>query len=369
MKDKTYCFFIGTTAEFIKITPVIKELKKRRLPVKFIIAGQTKVRFEDLEGYVGKLKGDFLLKQKINKSSTMHFILWMFWTLLSAPFILYPELKKLNKANSYFIIHGDTVTSTIGAIIAKLYRLNLVHIESGYFSYNFLEPFPEEICRNINVRLADILFSPNNWTKNNLKFIRGKKISTKQNTIIEPCLWALKNGKTPKFANYFKKYYILILHRQEHVIFRKDWSKKILELVIKNADPKLHCLILNHVLTAKIIESIKPNLSKELRSKLHLIPHTPYLDFMKLLENSEFVATDGCSNQQELYYMGKPCLALRDRTEQTEGVGENFILCKSDEKIIKNFLKNHKDYKKPPIKLKDSDRPSKIIVNYLEKLE
>ena len=33
-----------------------------------------------------------------------------------------------------------------------------------------------------------------------------------------------------------------------------------------------------------------------------------------MIEKAEFVATDGASNQQEVYYLGKPCLALRDYT-------------------------------------------------------
>jgi UDP-N-acetylglucosamine 2-epimerase (non-hydrolysing) len=65
-------------------------------------------------------------------------------------------------------VHGDTVTSTIGACLAKLLGLVLVHVEAGYFSRNFLEPFPEEICKNINSYLADIMFAPTDWALKNL---------------------------------------------------------------------------------------------------------------------------------------------------------------------------------------------------------
>ena len=52
-----------------------------------------------------------------------------------------------------------------------------------------------------------------------------------------------------------------------------------------------------------------------------LIPRVQYFDFMKLLENAKFVITDGGSNQEELYYMQKPCLILRKVTERKEGIG------------------------------------------------
>ena len=81
------------------------------------------------------------------------------------------------------------------------------------------------------------------------------------------------------------------------------------------------------------------------------------------MAGAEFLASDGCTNQQETYYMGKPLLALRDYTEQIEGVGKNFVLAKGSKKIIKNFLRNYKKYKTRGIPL--YVRPSKIVVDYL----
>lgn len=362
MKKHIY-FFIGTTAEFIKIAPIIKELKKRKINFKIITAGQTKIHFEEFELYAGKVTPYIALDEKVNKSSPLYFSVWAIRTIITAPFILYPELKDKTKKNCYFIIHGDPVTSFIGAIIAKLFRLTLVHIESGDLSFNLLEPFPEEICRNVNIRLADIMFPPTDWAKNNVKKFKGKAISTGEDTVIESCLWALHTNGTPNILKKLKKYYILIMHRQEHVIFKKGWSKKIMRLVLENADKNLNCMILNHPLTARLIEEVKPELPKRIQRKIILTERVPYTDFQKLMNHAEFIATDGASNQQEVYYMGKPCLSLRDYTEQTEGLNENVILCKSDENIIKEFLKNYQKYKRKPVKLKK--RPSKIVVDYL----
>lgn len=365
MKKKNIYFFIGTTAEFIKIAPVIKELKKRGVQFKLITAGQTKVHFEDLEKFTGKITPDIIFKEKVNKASVVHFMLWAMRTLVSAPFVLKDEFRNIDRKGTYFIIHGDTVTSIIGAFVAKMHGLKLVHIESGDLSFNLLEPFPEEICRNINIRLADIMFSPTDWAKNNLRKIPGRKINTKQNTIIETCLWAVKNGQLPKFAKKLGKYYILIIHRQEHVIFRKNWSRNVMETVITNANPNLSCVILKHDLTVKIIDSLWQTLPKSIREKIFLTPRIKYTDFMKLVKRSEFIATDGASNQQEVYYMGKPCLALRDHTEQIEGLGQNVILSKSNQEVIKNFLTNYKKYKRQPVTIKVAEKPSKIIVDYL----
>ena len=86
---------------------------------------------------------------------------------------------------------------------------------------------------------------------------------------------------------------------------------------------------------------------------------------MKLIEKAEYLVTDGGSNQEEMYYMGKPCLLIRNHTERIEGLGENIILGRSNKRIIKQFLMNYSQYKKKRITQFIS--PSKIIADYLIK--
>jgi len=68
-----------------------------------------------------------------------------------------------------------------------------------------------------------------------------------------------------------------------------------------------------------------------------MVPRLDYFDFMKVLAHSAYVITDGGSNQEELYYMGKPCLILRRRSERTEGIGENAVLFRGNVKEIREF--------------------------------
>jgi len=54
MQEKKIYFFIGTTAELIKIAPIIRELEKRKKSFTIIDSGQNKTRFEDLNGFIKK---------------------------------------------------------------------------------------------------------------------------------------------------------------------------------------------------------------------------------------------------------------------------------------------------------------------------
>lgn len=363
MNKKKVYFFLGTIAEFIKLSPIIKELQNRKIKFKIIISGQSPVNLNELEGYLNPVKADILLKEKFKKSSIFLFFIWSIRTLIEGIFSLKKEFKGLNKTNSYFIIHGDTVSSTIGSIIAKLYKLNLVHIESGLRSYNFLEPFPEEICRYINMKLADILFCPNNWALNNIKNFKCEKVNTKQNTLIEPFWWAMNKIKKLNYKRKFGKYYIIYIRRQEHLYFRKKYIGKIITTVFKNANKNLRCLFSLNPLNSFLFKILQVKSLQ--RYQLTPVERFSYPDFMKLLSQAEFIATDGCTNQEEAYYMGLPLLSLRNHTERIEGIEKNVVISKGDKKIIKNFLNKYKKYRSKPVLIRE--RPSEIIVDYLFK--
>ena len=352
---------MGTTAELIKLAPVIRELKKRRIDFKVITSGQTNVLFDNLTEYMGEIIPDIKFREKGKKSSLVLFAWWLMTTFLFAPISLWKEFKGLNKKNSYFIIHGDTVSSLMGALIAYFYGLRIIHVESGLRSFNFLEPFPEEICRYIIIHLADILFAPTKWAFGNLKKLSGRKINTGQNTLIETCQWALRTKKLPAIVKKYKRYYILTMHRQEHVIFRRDWTVATIKYVIRNAPKNLNCILVTHHLTRRFFGNRKP--IGQMWKRVRILKTLPYRDFMKLMENAEFIATDGCTNQEEAYYMGLPLLALRNRTERIEGLDGNVVISKSIKTVIKNFLKNYNNYRRKAADYKI--RPSRIIVDFL----
>jgi UDP-N-acetylglucosamine 2-epimerase (non-hydrolysing) len=155
-----------------------------------------------------------------------------------------------------------------------------------------------------------------------------------------------------------KKYYLLIVHRQEHVLLKKAWTKRIMEFIIKSANKDLICVVLNHPLTVEIIHSLQVP-----KKNLKIISQLSYGEFLKVLKKSEFIATDSATIQQEAYYLGKPYLGLADYAVQTEGLGKNAVLSKGDPQIISHFLKNYQTFKKAELKPRKS--PAKIIVDTL----
>ncbi len=368
MTYKRIYIFVGTTAELIKLAPIIRELNKRKTVFTIVASGQNDIKFGEFKSMLGSAKVIRPITPKSQGSSIFKFVIWSARTFFSFLIGMRSNFKGLNKQNSLFIVHGDTVSSLMGTFVASLYGLKLVHIESGLRSYNFLEPFPEEICRFIISRLADVHFCPNAWSVGNLSGVRGEKVNTYENTLIEGFWSAMKNKSSHPFVRRIqkerKKYYVLVAHRQEHVLFHRDETKELLRFVLNKAPHNIRCLFLVHDISAGFVQSLELLIPEDVSDKIIKVDRLPYGDFMHLLAGSEFLITDGGSNQEEMYYMGKPCLLLRNYTERTEGLHRNVVLSKTQKNTIIRFFTKYKNYRQKPVHV--TEAPSKIICNYLQ---
>lgn len=367
---KEIYFFIGTTAELIKLAPVIREFRRRKLSFKVITSGQNIVRFDQLNKFTGPVPVYYSFRQrpiKIRLPVLLSFLIWCIKAWYNYYLFFRHELANRRKEQTYFIVHGDTVSSMLGATVAKLFPVTLVHIESGLRSFNLLEPFPEEACRSVISWLADIHFCPNDWCVRNLASVHGEKISTGQNTLIESFWYAAGSKSNVPFVNRIKKmkkkYCVLVAHRQEHVIFNRAETEEMLMFVLNNIPDDMLCVFVVHDLSAPFVAALKAKTDKAVWKHVLFTKIMPYVDYMNLLADSEFMVTDGGSNQEEMYYMGKPCLLIRKNTERIEGLGKNVVLSKNDKQTVKKFLLNYQQYKRSPVKTRIW--PSEIIANQL----
>lgn len=367
---KQIYFFIGTTAELIKLAPVIKELRRRNASYKIITSGQNIVRFHELKGYIGNVSVYYAFKQRpipLQLPLIIGFIIWSIKAILNYFLFFRHELRGRSMKDTFFIVHGDTVSSLLGALIAKIFKVKLVHIESGLRSFNFFEPFPEEICRYIVSRLADIHFCPNDWCVGNLKSVKGEKINTGENTLIETFMYAIQSRSNLAFVRAIKKrnrkYCVFAIHRQEHVLINKAKTEEVVTFLLRHIPPAMLCVFVVHDLSAPFVGALRANVDKKVFKRVIFTKIMPYGDYMSLLKNAEFMVTDGGSNQEEMYYMGRPCLLVRKNTERIEGLGKNVLLSKNKKPVIRNFLRNWHQFKRPSVHT--TKLPSEIIADRL----
>lgn len=350
---------IGTKAQLIKMAPVMSELQKRGIEYNFIFTGQHKETMDELLNNFKIKKPDIVLYNGKEVTNAFQAIIWAFRILVKT---IYWRKKIFGGEKEGIILtHGDTFTTVLGALMGKFMRIKTAHVEAGLRSFDFLNPFPEEINRFITFILVDYYFAPNSWAINNLKRFHGKKFNTKMNTLYDSLNYAVNNMSENEVNISDGKYAVVSVHRFEN-IFRIEKLKKIVSILgeISKGIPLifiLHLPSLKQLKEYHLFDTLKENNNIELRNRMD------YFSFIKLVYHSEFIITDGGSNQEESYYMDKPCLLLRNQTERTEGLNENVLLSKFQMDKIEYFVNNYTKFK---VKNTLGDiSPSKKIVDAL----
>lgn len=358
-------FFFGTTAEYIKLIPVISKMRKNRVDFKIVLSGQTSIDLKEFKKISGISSADYIFEEKNSRSSSLFFAIWAARTLLKSLSWGIKELR-WDKRN-IFIVQGDTVSALIGSILGRVFFSRVVHIEAGLRTKNLMEPFPEEINRRIISLIANYHFCQNENALDNLKNVSSEnKFNTYFNTSVESLQMALSSRKeTNSSIKPKEKYFIFILHRQEHLYLRKNETVKLIQEVMNFSNEGVKCYFLIHDVTKGFLN--QSGLYEKIKKSKNMVPleRMKYLDFVNFFEGSQFVITDGGGNHTEAHYLGKPCVILKREAEQSEGVGEN-ILVTEDLKKVKRFIKNYTSYKRKKIVVKKW--PSEIILGEIKKL-
>lgn len=238
------------------------------------------------------------------------------------------ETELMEKKPKALLVFGDT-NSTLGAALAaaKLH-VPVYHVEAGLRSYN--RKMPEEVNRVLTDHVSTLLFCSSQKGVDNLA-LEGV---TEGIHIVGDIMYSALLNFLPvsRQEQYQKtkdigKYFLATIHREENTN-----DKKNLEQII-NALGKIDAQLLwpVHPRTKKIIEA--SNLS--IPSNIILREPFSYLEMLNAIDGCEKVVTDSGGLQKEAYWMHKPCITLRNETEWTETLHNNWnILTGADEEKI-----------------------------------
>lgn len=236
------------------------------------------------------------------------------------------------------LVHGDTTTSTAGALAAFYAQIPVGHVEAGLRTHNIYSPWPEEMNRQLTGRIATYNFSPTPLSEKNLleEKVHGKIIVT-GNTVIDALhmvVEKLKNdlalakeqeetlakaGYDVMRLNDGKKLVLITGHRRENfgegfirmVTAMKDLSEKYPDVDF------VYPMHLNPNVRKPIHEVFGEDLT---RPNFFFIEPLQYLEFVYLMEKSTIVLTDSGGIQEEAPGLGKPVLVMRDTTERPEAL-------------------------------------------------
>jgi UDP-N-acetylglucosamine 2-epimerase (non-hydrolysing) len=255
------------------------------------------------------------------------------------------------------LVHGDTMTTVLGALIGRSLRVPVAHIEGGLRSHDLRHPFPEELNRRLASSLSRIDYAPGPWAAGN---VRGDVVDTGSNTIRDSL--ALVPVGDPPFALPSEPFGVVSLHRFELLNNRRLLTETV-ELLVEAAQrtPLLH---VDHPVTVAALErfGLTSNFDD---TRFVRIPRLRFFDFVRTERCSAFVVTDSGGSQEESYYLDLPCLVHRVRTERREGLGENVVLSGMRADVLRDFLADPGRFRRRTAL--PSASPSDVIVEDLER--
>ena len=212
---------------------------------------------------------------------------------------------------------GDTNT-VMGSIAAAQHNIPIVHIEGCMRSYDWR--MPEEKYRTVIDHLSDRIYAYlDSYKKQGLnEGISEKIIKVTGNPIVD-----IINENFEKFESGFtylekdlqdtvKSEYVLVTsHRRENIL-NIDSFTNIVNLL--NSINDKNVIFPMGYKTQEILKNSK----LKLNSNIKVLDPIGYLEFMYLLKNSTFVATDSGTVVEEACILGIPSIQMRYSTERPE---------------------------------------------------
>ena len=353
----------GTTGELIKLAPVLLRLEARGHRYLLATTGQQVQQIPTfLEGFglrqpdlwLGRGAGGRDLRTNRDIPGWLGRVLTTFTRRRGS---LRRALRD-GPGRPLVLVHGDTMTTVLGAAAGRALRVPSAHIESGLRSFDLRHPFPEELNRRLTSRLASIHFAPGAWAAGNLR--RPDVVDTGSNTILDS-LALVADAPLPVQAPADEPFGVVSLHRYE-LLNDRALLTRTLETLRETAE-RTPLLFVDHSVTAAALSRF--GLDDVFDERLIRVPRLRFHDFVRVERASVFVVTDSGGSQEECFYLDRPCLVHRVRTERREGLGENVVLSGMRDDVLRAFLADPSRYRRrSPL---PEASPSDVIVAELER--
>ncbi len=348
---------VGTRPELIKIFPLIKKFKEKKINFRIIHTGQHYSK--NLNNVFLKKTENLKIHYNLKVGSSSH---------AKQTAMIMERLEKIinNKIFSSIIVYGDTNTALAGALVAaKFKNIKLIHIEAGLRSGEI--KMPEETNRKIIDHISDYLFAP---TKVSYKFLINENISKNKifltgNLISDSLNLLIKRFKKNE---YFKKlnlkvneFILCTIHREENIDNINRLKKILISLGKIALKLKKKIIFPCHPRTLKMIKVKKLHLN----SSIILVNPLPYNEFLNLLYYSHIVISDSGGVQEECCLLKKRLITIRTKTERQETleIGCNKLSDVDFKEIVKKIrqLQNSKIKWSNPYGKNVSDKIVKVL--------
>jgi len=238
------------------------------------------------------------------------------------------------------LVYGDTNSTLAGALAAAKLHIPVAHVEAGLRSFNRL--MPEELNRIVADHLSDILLCPSQTAVDNLKtegITRGVHLvgDVMYDAVLQFAQLARERSTILKELEIAAgKYLLATVHRAENT----DDLGHLGNILRAFSQLDESIIFPIHPRTRKAIAD-SADAELHVSSNVRLMAPVGYLDMLMLEANARMILTDSGGIQKEAYWLGVPCVTLRDETEWVETVAAGWnTLVGANCSRIKNAAKD-----------------------------
>lgn len=227
------------------------------------------------------------------------------------------EIEKvlLEEKPDWILVYGDTNSTMAGALAGVKLRIPIAHVESGVRLGTLSNP--EEANRIVTDHISQLLFTPTDLEKENLrKENLQNNVFVVGNIMYDSYLyytnmpWDKHNAAIYNFNNQHvlipSKYYYLTCHRQENT-YNDEPLYQILNALNQLDFPTIYPVHPRNKDRAKRL------CGENCFNNIILTQPVGYIESIHLLKNCEKVITDSGGLQCEAFYAGKQCVTIFDR--------------------------------------------------------
>jgi UDP-N-acetylglucosamine 2-epimerase len=322
---------LGTRPEAIKLAPVILAARANAgVAVTVCNTGQHRVLARDMLKGFGITADLDLGVMREGQSLTE-----LTTNVLSAI-----ELPLRNAKPDWVIVQGDTTTSFVAALAAFYQKIPVAHVEAGLRTGDRYSPWPEEINRRLNTRLASAHFAPTEQSRNNLlaEGVCPDRILVTGNTGIDALHLAIRRidedaavlsevassfhgiGLDILSPNNTGKLVVVTAHRREN--FGEGIAAICRAIVaLARRHPELRVVFPVHPnpeVTGPVDSIVRP----QALPNIFAVAPLDYFPFAALLSRARLVISDSGGLQEESIALGKRLVILRHVTERVELLGQ-----------------------------------------------
>jgi UDP-GlcNAc3NAcA epimerase len=221
------------------------------------------------------------------------------------------ERRLMDEKPQAVLVYGDTNSTLAGALAAVKLHIPIAHVEAGLRSFN--TRMPEEINRIVTDRISAVLFTPSRLASDNL---RAEGVADSQIVEVGDVMYdaALRYGNAPAAGGDGRPFFLVTIHRAENTDSPQRLRAIVDALVQLGRDARVVFPV--HPRTRQVL--VRSELWHVLAERVELVDPVGYVEMLALMRGARAVLTDSGGVQKEAYFVGTPCVTLRDETEWKE---------------------------------------------------